>query len=127
MVQQALGESANKGALNALLRLIEETVPLPHITIENSERPEALPGPFDGTKESQIRTVMEQALASLVASGYTAKEAAHRQRTIWPFELFPALLQSVVEAHEEKRARPSVRECPQSGVGHAARQAESHS
>ena len=40
---------------------------------------------------------MEQAYHSLVASGYGPKEAVNRLRTIWPFELFPALLETLTE------------------------------
>jgi hypothetical protein len=99
LLKQALAAASNRSALSALLRLIEETIPYPHIAIENSEKPNSLPGPFEHTAENQIREVMEQAFHSLVASGYGPKEAVNRLRTIWPFELFPALLQSLSESH----------------------------
>jgi hypothetical protein len=98
LLKRALEAAIDRQALNALLRLIEETTPFAHITIENSERPNSLPGPFEHSPESQIREVMEQAFESLVASGYGTKEAIDRLRTIWPFELFPALLQSLAES-----------------------------
>jgi hypothetical protein len=99
LLRQSLVATSNRSAFNALLRLIEETVPFPHIAIENSEKPNSLPGPFEHTAEGQIREVMEQAFHSLVASGYGVKEAVNRLRTIWPFELFPALLQSLSESY----------------------------
>lgn len=99
LLKQSLNATSNRSAFNALLRLIEETVPFPHIAIENSEKPNSLPGPFEDTAESQIREVMEQAFNSLVASGYGPKDAVNRLRTIWPFELFPALLQTLSESH----------------------------
>lgn len=99
LLERAFAASSNRSALNALLRLVEETVPLPHIAIENSEKPNSLPGPFEQASESQIREVMEQAFHSLVATGYGPKEAVNRLRTIWPFELFPALFQSLSETH----------------------------
>jgi hypothetical protein len=97
LLKQALAVSTNKAALNALLRLVEETIPFPHITISNSERPDHLASPFEQAAEAQIREVMEQAFCSLTTSGYGPKQAVDRLRTIWPFELFPALLQSLVE------------------------------
>lgn len=97
LLKQATASSSDRPALLALLRLIEETVPLPHIAIENSKKPNSLAGPFEHAAESQIREVMEEAFDSLVASGYGSKEATERLRTIWPFELFPALLQSLAE------------------------------
>lgn len=97
LLVRALGTAQDRPALNALLRLIEETIPFPHITISNSERPDTLAGPFDHAAEKQIREVMEQALRSLIDSGYGPAEAVNRLRTIWPFELFPALLAVVAE------------------------------
>ena len=97
MVQRALSASTDKPALSALLRLIEETVPFPHITIANSEKPGSLSAPFEYTKESGVRMVMEEAYNSLVLSGYGKGDAVNRLRTIWPFELFPALLESLRE------------------------------
>jgi hypothetical protein len=97
LLKQSIVASSNRSAFHALLRLIEETVPFPHIAIENSEKPNSLPGPFEHSAEAQIREVMEQAFHSLVTSGYGPKEAVNRLRTIWPFELFPALLQSLSE------------------------------
>ncbi|MDO8472413.1 MAG: hypothetical protein Q7T05_01200, partial [Dehalococcoidia bacterium] len=84
-------------ALNALFRLVEETVPYPHITISNSENPGSLPGPFDLAAETQVREVMEQAFLSLRDSGYDHQDAVSRLRTIWPFELFPSILESLAE------------------------------
>ena len=97
LLKQALRTSSDRAAVNALLRLIEETIPFPHISICNSERPNSLPGPFEHAPESQVKEVMEEAFESLVASGYGKKEAADRMRTIWPFELFPEVLLSLVE------------------------------
>lgn len=98
LLTAAMQGTANRAALNALLRLIEETVPFPHIAIENSERPESIATPFEHAQESQIREVMEQAFHSLTATGYGPKEAVNRLRTVWPFELFPALLQTLAES-----------------------------
>jgi hypothetical protein len=99
LLKRALDSTTDGEALRALLRLIEETVPFPHITIENSERPESIATPFEHAQESQIREVMEQAFQSLTASGYGRTEAINRLRTVWPFELFPAVLQALAESN----------------------------
>jgi len=97
LLKQAFAVSSHKPTLNALLHLLEETVPLPLITITNNEQPNALPSPFERAPDSQVREVMQQAFQSLVATGYSPKDAVNRLRTIWPFELFPALLESFTE------------------------------
>ena len=98
LLKQALATSDDRAALNAFFRLVEETVPLPYITIANSEHPNCLPSPFERAPDSQIREVMQQAFHSLTATGYGEKEAINRLRTIWPFELFPAVLESLAES-----------------------------
>lgn len=97
LLKQSIEASNDRAILKALLRLIEETVPLPHITIVNNEQPSSLAGPFEYAPDHQIREVMQQAFRSLVATGYGPKDAVNRLRTIWPFELFPALLESLTE------------------------------
>ncbi len=98
LLKRVTAGTSDRPALNALLRLIEETIPFPHITIANSDKPCSLPGPFDHSADGQIREVMEQAFHSLVASGYGPKEAVNRMQTLWPFELFPALLEALAES-----------------------------
>ncbi len=97
LLERVTGSTADKAALNALLRLIEETIPFPHITISASEKPDTLAAPFDHAGEAHVRAVMEQAFRSLIESGYGSQEAIARLRTIWPFELFPALLAALTE------------------------------
>jgi hypothetical protein len=97
LIEQALQKCSDRSMLKALLRLIEETIPFPHISVSSSENPNAIPGPFERARESEVRGIMKEAFDSLVSSGYGRKEAAERLRTIWPFELFPAVLQSLVE------------------------------
>ena len=94
---QALSSTGDRKVLTALLRLIEETIPLPHINIANTEHPNSQTGPFEYTPDKQILEVMQEAFRSLIVTGYGHKEAINRLRTIWPFELFPALLETLKE------------------------------
>lgn len=97
LLKRVMTGATDKPALKALLRLIEETIPFPHITICNSDKPGSLPGPFDNASDSQIYEVMEHAYLSLITTGYGPQEAVNRLKTIWPFELFPALLATLTE------------------------------
>ena len=97
LVKQVFSCCTDRPALNALLRMVEETVPVQHITIDNSEKPDQQPMPFEGTADSQVREVMNQMYRSLRAAGYGPTEARNRLRTHWPFELFPALLAALEE------------------------------
>lgn len=99
ILKKVQASCADRAAFRALLRMVEETVPYSHITINNSECPGSLPGPFEYTSESEIREMMEQAYASLKASGYASSAAINRLKTIWPFELYPAVLKTVEETY----------------------------
>jgi len=99
LLQRVVASTTDTAALHALLRLVEETVPLPQITITNTENPTSLPMPFERSPERQVGVVMEEVFRSLLAAGYGAEEALDRLRTLWPFELFPALLQTLRENH----------------------------
>jgi hypothetical protein len=95
LLKQALATTGDRASLATLLRLIEETVPTAHITIQNTQHPTSLRGPFEGATDTDVRDVMMQALRTLTDSGYTRTEALTRLRTLWPFELFPALLEAL--------------------------------
>ncbi len=64
---------------------------------QNSEDPNTLPEPFEDIDESKVLEVLSQKFDSLVQAGYSASEAVNRLATIWPFEKFPALLQSLLK------------------------------
>jgi hypothetical protein len=97
LVRQVTIGCTNRPALNALLRLLEETIPLQHITFQNNETPDMQPGPFERVAEREVRDVMYEAYKALLACGYSHEEAQTRLGGVWPFELFPALLQTLKE------------------------------
>ena len=96
LVARAMASATERSQFTALLRLLEETVPTQHITIQNSEAPTSLRGPFDHVAQGQIRSVMTETLRALREAGCTEREAATRLRAIWPFELYPQLLDTLV-------------------------------
>src|SRR5690606_31420694 len=65
LVQRALETTSDRKALEALLKLVEQTVPLPHITITNSETPDQLAGPFERSSEKEIRGVASACYSAL--------------------------------------------------------------
>jgi hypothetical protein len=81
----------------AMLRLIEETIPVPLITITDREKPDQTVGPFEVTKQSEILDIMRQVLAALRAGGLSHKDALLRLAHFEPFPRFPELLQAIQE------------------------------
>lgn len=101
LVKSVRASCADLSKFSALLRLIEETIPVPLITITDREKPDQTVGPFEVSKESEIIEVMRQVFASLCASGLTKKDAILRLSRFEPFPRFPQLLQAVTEGEDQ--------------------------
>jgi hypothetical protein len=102
LIKAAAAECADKGKFNALLRLVEETLPVPLIMVTDREKPDRTIGPFEGAKSAEILAVMMQAFAALTATGYSPREAFSRLRGMEPFPRFAAELEIFRENHNIK-------------------------
>ena len=92
LVQEALSLPENcQPVIRALLRLLEETVPVQQIWIDNATDPEKQAQPFDGTPSKQVLEVMVEIYRALRKSGMTQEEARDRILTMEPFQHFETL------------------------------------
>ena len=82
----------DKKSIEELLRFVEETVPVPLITIKESEEPEKHGAAFEGADTGPIKAVMLQMLESLLSKGSTAEQAKAQILSMEPFNQFPHLL-----------------------------------
>jgi len=101
LVKQVRAACDDVPKFSAMLRLIEETIPVPLITITDREKPDQTIGPFEGAKEAEILEVMRQVFASLRVSGLSRKDALLRLAHFEPFPRFPQLLQAIAEEDEK--------------------------
>lgn len=85
---------------SALLRLIEETIPVPLITTTDREMPDRTIGPFQAAKDAEIIEVMRQVFAALIAGGLSRNDALLRLANIEPFGSFPHFRQTLKEEHD---------------------------
>ena len=97
LVKQVRADCDDVPKFSALLRLIEETIPVPLITITDREKPDQTIGPFEASKESEILEVMRQVFISLRDSGLSRKDSLLRLAHFEPFPRFPQLLQTIAE------------------------------
>lgn len=79
--------------LNQLLRFIEETVPVPLITIKESEQPELQGQPFEESDQDIIRKTMKLMYSNLVKEGKSENQAIAIILNIEPFNLFPQFIE----------------------------------
>jgi len=95
IVEAALESAEDPRIVKALLRLVEETVPVPLIYIHTAEQPKAHAEPFETASTVHVRTVMKQVFKALVESGHTPIEARRKLMHIDPFDRFPELLETM--------------------------------
>lgn len=81
--------------VRALLRLLEETVPVQQIWIDNSTEPEKQAQPFDGVPSEKIMEVMLQIYQALRKSGMTQEKARDRILRMEPFQHFDTLVKTL--------------------------------
>ncbi len=84
-----------RSKVKALLRLIEETIPVPLIILESSEHPDTQSLPFEGSSPSEVLEVMEEVYVSLRMRGIPSTQAKERLIAIEPFQEFKELIMSL--------------------------------
>ena len=106
LVKDVIAHSGiSKARVNALLRLLEETVPVAWIVMSNAENPDQQSVPFEQSPSSQICDIMREVFAALRRSDMTAKEALHRLRTMEPFDRYPEAVEAFVELIEAEESK----------------------
>ncbi|MDG6249409.1 ATP-binding protein [Methanocalculus sp.] len=91
----------NRKKTEAMLRLIEETVPLPTIILNNSDNPDKLYRPFEKSPSNELLVVMKEIWLSMTRSGMSENEAGKRLAQMEPFCDYPEYLPAFFESVEE--------------------------
>ena len=97
LIKQVLLDCKNSTTFNNMLRLIEETIPIPLILITDREKPDQTVGPFEQARDSEILEIMRQVIKSNIGSGLSSKDALAMLVRMEPFCRFPHLLQTLTE------------------------------
>lgn len=83
--------------VEALLRLIEETVPTPLIVIESAEHPNSQAAPFEGAAPNDVSALLRQLYHVLRKQGLTPEQARQRLLTLEPFQQFGELVMEICD------------------------------
>ena len=94
VIQTLITSLNTKGSeLNQLLRFVEETVPVPLITIKESEQPVLQGQPFEDADQEPLRKAMKQMYDKLVKEGRKDDQAKAMILNIEPFNLYPQFIE----------------------------------
>lgn len=97
-VKRALtSNGCTPAAVESMLRLIEETVPIPTITIDVSDYPDQQREPFEHTDSSELVRLGRELTDAMIASGAKPDEAAARLSALEPFNRMPHVVQTIME------------------------------
>lgn len=93
VVRDTLNTSDGRGhQVESLLRMIEETVPSPLISLDASQTPDEQAAPFEGAPAREVDDLLRRTYESLRAAGHTPAVARERLGGIEPFNHFPELI-----------------------------------
>jgi len=100
LVKSVLNSSNEPGAVKALLRLVQETVPAASIALDASEKPQEQAAPFERVASHRVQSVMKQVYRALCEGGRSPAEARSDLAQMDAFARFPELVAVLDEAAE---------------------------
>jgi hypothetical protein len=99
LLREAIGQTGGMSAnIESVIRLVEETVPVPLISVDTSQHPDGHTGPFEGSPESEVCALLDGMYRSLRASGVSHEGVLERLSGIEPFDHFPHLIATLEES-----------------------------
>lgn len=101
VVSQALSAAGpGRAAVEQVLRLVEETVPVTSIVMEARDRPDSDRAPFEG-RSDELATMLRDAFAAIVAHGGKPNDALKLLAAREPFDSHPELVAALAEELQE--------------------------
>jgi hypothetical protein len=80
---------ASRKKIQSMLRLIEETVPVPLIILNGSNNPDKIQRPFEGAPSDELKSVLEEIWSSMINTGVSRENAKLRLVHMEPFSDYP--------------------------------------
>jgi hypothetical protein len=96
LIKEALSlPREHQAVIRALVRLLEETVPVQQIWIDSSTDPEKHSQPFEDTPSGEVIEVMVEIYRALRKSGLNPEQVRNRILTMEPFQHFENLVKNL--------------------------------
>lgn len=82
-----------KSEIERILQFIEETIPVPLITLQESENEKPMGQPFEGVDHVAIKETMQKIYTSFIKEGFSQEKAKSRIMNTDPYQFFPEYLE----------------------------------
>ncbi len=82
--------------LNALLKLLEETVPVNLIIIDNAESPDKHGRPFEKTPSNELKEIALEVYNAMIKSGLSPQDAKNKLLTMEPFDNYSKFIEKML-------------------------------
>ena len=106
LIQRILGgNSLDRPTLNATLRLIEESVPVPLIILNKSQKPESESVPFEYAESGEVYELAVQLYLALVDTGVARSAALERLHRMEPFNRLSEFIENLPAILDRKGIR----------------------
>jgi hypothetical protein len=92
---EAILDGQDNNEINALLRLLEETVPVEQIWLDTAEQSNDRSKPYDGIDLSVLREDLRRVYQALKNSGISETNARQRLYSIEPFNRYRELIKEL--------------------------------
>lgn len=96
LVRKVLDTPDHKASINALLALVEQTIPAPLIVINNAETPDGFGQPFEDSS-ADFKAAMVETFQALIEDGRSRPDAARALLAMEPFNQFPEMVAVFLE------------------------------
>lgn len=86
-----------KNDLSRLIELIEETIPIPLITLQESEHKNPSGKPFEGANHEGLKVGIRKTFQNLIDEGFKPERAAAMVMSIDPYHNYPEYIEPLIE------------------------------
>lgn len=93
--------NSHKGEIEKALRFIEETIPIPLITLKENENEIPHGQPFEGTNHELIQLTMKAMYENLISQGKKDEQAKAIILSIEPFNFYPQYIEHITNTNND--------------------------
>ncbi|WP_289137778.1 ATP-binding protein [uncultured Brevibacillus sp.] len=103
LIRECVSTQNDTKALDSLLKMLEETIPIPMILLNYSEQSDNIKGPFEDEPPKELIAVLEDSIKALSNQGLATLEIKKRLLAMEPFDLYKEQVVACCEKLEEGR------------------------